>query len=186
MKVVGIIPARFKSSRFEGKPLADILGKPMIWWVYNQVTKVKSLDEIYVATDDERIKKVCDRFHMNVIMTSDQHQTPTDRIHEVSDKINADIYLSINGDEPMIDPKTIEAVIPNNQPKELYVANIITTIEDAAEVVDPTNLKVVANEMGGVFTFHEVLSHIPKIQWILSIKNMWGYMLLINKLWIFT
>ncbi len=148
MKVVGIIPARFKSSRFEGKPLADILGKPMIWWVYNQVKKVKQLDEIYVATDDDRIKEVCEKFQMNVIMTSDQHKTPTDRIHEVSDKIKADIYLSINGDEPLIDPKTIEAVIPKNKPTDLHVANIITTIEDASEVVDPTNLKVVANEMG--------------------------------------
>lgn len=150
MKIIGIIPARYMSSRFQGKPLADINGKPMIWWVYKQVEKVKQLSEIYVATDDERIKATCDEFGMNVIMTSSNHKTPTDRIHEVSDKIEADLYLSINGDEPLIDPKVIEKVIPTKavSKDELFVQNIITVIKDPVEVVDSTNLKVVANEKG--------------------------------------
>lgn len=148
MKIIGIIPARYKSTRFEGKPLADICGKPMIWWVYQQVKKVKELNEIYVATDDKKIEEICKKFDMNVILTSNSHKTPTDRIHEVSDKIEADIYLSINGDEPLIDPKTIKAVIPNKKTHDLFVANIITTIEDPVEVVDFTNLKVVANDLG--------------------------------------
>lgn len=148
MKIIGIIPARYKSTRFEGKPLADICGKPMIWWVYQQVKKVKELNEVYVATDDEKIEKICKDFGMNVIMTSDFHKTPTDRIHEVSNKIEADIYLSINGDEPLIDPETIRAVIPKKEVDELFVANIITTIEDPVEVIDFTNLKVVTNDLG--------------------------------------
>ncbi len=152
MKIIGIIPARYKSTRFEGKPLALINEKPMIWWVYEQVKKVEKLDEILVATDDERIAQVCKEYNMNYIMTSDQHQTPTDRIHEVSCKIEADYYLSINGDEPLIDPQTIEAVIPTEAKEPLYIANIITTIKNPVEVVDTTNLKVVTNNYGeGVY-----------------------------------
>lgn len=148
MKIIGIIPARYNSSRFEGKPLADICGKPMIWYVYNQVKKVEEINEVYVATDDERIENVCKNFDINVIMTKNTHKTPTDRIHEVSEKINADIYLSINGDEPLIDPETIKAVIPKDNVSDIFVANIITTIDDPVEVVDFTNLKVVTNEKG--------------------------------------
>ena len=71
MKIIGVIPARYKSSRFPGKPLADICGKPMIWWVYQQCLKVPDLQAVYVATDDERIKNACEELHINVILTSD-------------------------------------------------------------------------------------------------------------------
>ena len=74
MKIIGVIPARYKSSRFPGKPLADICGKPMIWWVYNQAKKVEDFDAVYVATDDERIEKACKENDINVIMTSDEHK----------------------------------------------------------------------------------------------------------------
>ncbi|MDO4963596.1 MAG: 3-deoxy-manno-octulosonate cytidylyltransferase [bacterium] len=152
MKVIGIIPARYKSSRFEGKPLADICGKPMIWWTYMQVKKVKEFDDILVATDDKRIFDVCEKYGMKALMTSDKHQTPTDRLHEVSEKIESDFYISINGDEPLIDPKTIISVIPKKKCKEIYVGNIITTVTDPVEVIDFTNLKVVTNNKGeGVY-----------------------------------
>ena len=71
MRVVAIIPARYHSSRFPGKPLADLCGKPMIWWVYNQVKKVSEIDEVYVATDDKRIEDVCNKQRINVVMTRD-------------------------------------------------------------------------------------------------------------------
>lgn len=74
-KIIGVIPARYESSRFPGKPLADICGKPMIWWVYQQCKKVTELNEIYVATDDLRIKEVCDTYNMKCIMTSISHNT---------------------------------------------------------------------------------------------------------------
>lgn len=152
MKIIGIIPARYKSTRFEGKPLADICGKPMIWWVYEQVKKVRGIDEIYVATDDERIENTCNSYNMNVIMTSDKNKTPTDRIYEVSTKIEADYYISINGDEPLIDSKIIEKVIPKTKKDNLYVANLMTTIKDPVQAVDSTNLKIVTNDRGeGVY-----------------------------------
>lgn len=148
MKVIGVIPARYKSTRFEGKPLANICDKPMIWWVYQQAIKVKELEEVYVATDDTRIEQVCKEYGMNVIMTSEKITTPTERVYEFSTKINADYYICINGDEPLIDPKTIESVIPNHKTKNLYIANTITSIKDPVEVIDFTNLKVICDETG--------------------------------------
>ena len=88
MKIIGVIPARYQSSRFPGKPLANICGKPMIWWVYNQCKKVKEFDAIYVATDDSRIYDTCKEYSMDVIMTSADHKTGTDRIGEVAKKID--------------------------------------------------------------------------------------------------
>lgn len=159
MKVVAVIPARYKSSRFEGKPLADIHGKPMIWWVYNQAKKAKGLDEIYVATDDERIENICKELDMNVIMTSRNHSTGTDRVGEVADKIKADVYINIQGDEPLIDPKSIELSIDQfyTNKEEIFITNGMTKIKKHYEIIDNTVPKVVVNNEGnGVF-----LSRLP-------------------------
>ena len=152
MKCIGIIPSRYKSSRFEGKPLADICGKPMVWWVYNQAKKVKELDDVFVATDDTRIADVCKQYDIKFVMTSNEHKTPTDRIHEVSTKIEADYYISINGDEPLIESETIRSCIPTEKKGNCYVANLMTTIKDPVQAMDPTNLKIVTNDEGsGVY-----------------------------------
>ncbi len=149
MKIIGVIPARYKSSRFEGKPLADIHGKPMIWWVYQQAIKVKEFEAVYVATEDERIKIACEDLGVNVIMTSDEHKTGTDRIGEVARKINADLYVNIQGDEPMIEPETIiEAIKPFYENKELQVSNLMTVIKDPVDVVNFTVPKVITNKDG--------------------------------------
>lgn len=149
MKIIGVIPARYKSSRFEGKPLADICGKPMIWWVYNQAIKVKEFYEVYVATDDDLIFKTCQNLGMKVIMTSDEHKTGTDRIGEVARKIDADLYVNIQGDEPMIEPETIvEAIKPFYENKKLQVSNLMTIIKDPVDVVNFTVPKVITNKDG--------------------------------------
>ena len=146
MKVAAIIPARYQSSRFPGKPLADICGHPMIWWVYNQVKKVENIDEVYVATDDDRIAKVCDKENLLYVMTATHHKSSTERVYEVAQKVEADLYVVINGDEPLIDPKIIKAIIPNEKPEgEMYVANLMTIIDVPSEVVDFTNIKVVVD-----------------------------------------
>lgn len=145
MKVIGVIPARYQSSRFPGKPLANICGKPMVWWVYQQCKKVSAFDEVYVATDSELIKKTCDEYGMNVVMTRDNHPTHVNRIHEVSEKVDADYYVVVCGDEPLIDPKTIEAVIPEANQEEFYVGGLCRYFSDPAEVIDPANIKVVTN-----------------------------------------
>ena len=146
MKIIGVIPARYQSSRFPGKPLADICGKPMIWWVYNQVIKTPELAEVYVATDDARIADLCKEYSIKHIMTSNSHSTSTQRVYEVACKIKADLYVCINGDEPLIEPSTISKIIPTDiDIKDFYVANLMTPIKRAAEVVDNTNIKVVTD-----------------------------------------
>ena len=147
MHVIAVIPARYQSSRFPGKPLADLCGKPMLWWVYNQVKKAEKLDEVYVATDDERIFDMCEANGMNVVMTRAEHGTSTERVNEVADKVSADLYVVVNGDEPLIDPNIINAIVPNEKPKEdFFVSNLMTEIARASEVVDFTNIKVVTDE----------------------------------------
>jgi len=153
MKIIGIIPARYKSSRFEGKPLAKILDKPMIWWVYNQAKKVKLLDDVIVATEDQRIFDVCQTLSIKVMMTSDEHQTGTDRIGEIARKIPADLYINIQGDEPMIEPQTIEkAILPFLVDPNLQLTNLMKQIKDPIELINPTVPKVIVNKDNiGVF-----------------------------------
>lgn len=149
MKAIGIIPARYNSTRLPGKPLKDILGHPMVWWVYQRVCDVKKLDEVYVATDDERIRKVCEENNIPVIMTMSSHRTAAHRLQEVSEKIKADFYLQLNGDEPLINTTAIAAAIPQEMPQDCeFGTNIITEMTDPAQVMDPSNIKIVFDEKG--------------------------------------
>ena len=147
MKVVGIIPARYASTRLPGKPLKDILGYPMIWWVYKRVRSVKQLDEIYVATDDDRIKNICEKYEIPVIMTSPDHPNGAMRLQEVSESVRADFYVQLNGDEPLINTDAIIAAIPEVCPKDVeFGTNIITQIDDPAQVLDASNIKMVFDD----------------------------------------
>lgn len=147
MKVVGIIPARYASTRLPGKPLKDICGHPMIWWVYQRVCSVKKLDEVYVATDDSRIEEVCKENGIPVVMTSTNHRAAAHRLQEVSETIKADFYIQLNGDEPLINTDAIEAAIPDEVPQNReFGTNIITDMEDPAQVMDASNIKMVFDE----------------------------------------
>lgn len=152
MKIIGVIPARAESSRFYNKPLALILGKPMIQWVYEHAKASKKIDEVYIATDSEEIENACKAFGGNVVMTSPLHPTGTERIYEVAQKIDADIYVVINGDEPVISGETIDMVIPedNINVNGFYASNLMTDFENPVEVVDTTNLKIVTNKLDEV------------------------------------
>ena len=144
MKIIAVIPARYASTRFPGKPLVDICGKPMIWWVYNRVSKIKQFDEIYVATDDIRIEKVCKKYKINVIMTKNNHPNHIDRIQEVSEKIQADYYICVNGDEPLIDPVSIQEIIPKIEDNDNIVfIGARRKLTDPAETIDSANIKMV-------------------------------------------
>lgn len=147
MKVIGIIPARYGSTRLPGKPLKDIHGHPMVWWVYNRVLNSKYLDEVIVATDDLRIREVCEKQQIPVIMTSDAHRTAAHRLQEISDKVKADFYIQLNGDEPLIDVKAIDLAVPKKVPQEYeFGSNIITEINNPAQAMDPSNIKVVFDD----------------------------------------
>ena len=147
MKIVGVIPARYGSSRLVGKPLRIIQGHPMIWWVYNRVRTIEKLDEIIVATDDERIVSVCEENSIPVIMTSSAHTTAANRLQEVSETIAADFYVQINGDEPLINTEAVAAAIPEDFPTDVeFGTNIITEIEDSVQLMDASNIKVVFDD----------------------------------------
>ena len=147
MKIIGAIPARYGSSRFPGKPLQDICGKPMLWWVYQQASKVEEFDQVVVATDDRRIADLCGQYGMNCLMTG-EHSTHIARIHEVSTKIDADYYVNINGDEPLIEKETIRAIIPKETSDQPKVFGLMKILRDPVELIDPTNIKVAANKDG--------------------------------------
>ena len=148
MKVVGIIPARYASTRLPGKPLKDILGYPMIWWVYKRVRSVKQLDEIYVATDDDRIKNICDKYEIPVIMTSPDHPNGAMRLQEVSESVRADFYVQLNGDEPLISEECILPVVPTEQRTEPYFGGAMRILTDPAETIDFAKIKVVVSDTG--------------------------------------
>ena len=151
MKVVGVIPARYSSGRMPGKPLADIEGKPMIWWVYQSAIQCQLLSEVVVATDDERIYKTCEELSMNVIMTGN-HDTPTSRLYEVSENIEADLYLMLMGDEPLVDYNSFSLIIPSESycSESYYVAVLTNKLMKPAEVIDYSNQKCVSNSNGDI------------------------------------
>lgn len=147
MKVIGVIPARYNSTRLPGKPLADICGKPMVWWVYQRVITVRKLEKVFVATDDERIESVCKNMNIPVVMTAKTHLTAAHRLQEVSESIEADFYVQLNGDEPLINTEAIAAAIPDDIPQNIeFGTNIITEMDDPVQVMDPSNIKMVFDD----------------------------------------
>ena len=110
MKVLGVIPARWASTRFPGKPLKQIAGKAMIHWVWDQTKKSAIISEVVIATDDKRIADYCRVNDLDFVMTSSSHPTGSDRLAEVADKISADVYVNVQGAEPLIEPEAIDAV----------------------------------------------------------------------------
>ena len=146
MKTIAVIPARYQSTRLPGKPLADILGKPMIWWVYQEAKKCPKLADVVVACDDERIAAACREYGMNYLMTSPDHDTPTGRIWEVSTKLDADLYLQVMGDEPLINAAAFDLILPDTLPDDPYYVSVLTNVMNhPADVVDFSNQKVVTN-----------------------------------------
>ena len=157
MKIIGVIPARYKSTRFPGKPLADICGKPMIWWVYQQVKKANGLSDVFVATDDDRIALVCQELGIKYLMTSPELPEHISRVHEVSETIKADFYICVNGDEPLVSPECIQQMIPNENNERYYYSGAVRKLTDPAETVDFANIKVVMTRDGrGIY-----MSRIP-------------------------
>ena len=145
MRIVAIIPARYKSTRFPGKPLAPILGKPMIWWVFNQAAKVKEFSDIYVATDDERIQNVCKSLSIPTIMTSSAHPTGSDRVAEASRYVDGDIFINVQGDEPLIAPEMIRETIHIFDDPTVYFGTLKKSIEDLEQIKSMNTVKVITD-----------------------------------------
>lgn len=150
MNIVGIIPARYQSSRLPGKPLADICGKPMIWWVYQQAKKVIGLREIFVAADDKKVYDICEQLNIPYIETSSDHPSHVHRLLEVSEKKPADAYVCICGDEPLIEPEVIQAVIPCDDEvlDPIIVRGVYRELTSPTEALDPGNIKIIVDKEG--------------------------------------
>ena len=129
MKFIGVIPARYGSSRLEGKPLKDICGKPMIQYVYEAACKARLLNQVYVATDDQRIVDVVEKFGGRACMTSPNHNTGTDRVAEAAAGLETDIVVNIQGDEPLMEPAMLDEVVqPFMDDPELPMCTLCTPI----------------------------------------------------------
>jgi 3-deoxy-manno-octulosonate cytidylyltransferase (CMP-KDO synthetase) len=146
MKTVIIIPARFKSSRFPGKPLTPILGKPMILWVAEICAKALPIEFVYIATDDSRIKEIVEKAGFNVVMTSEKALTGTDRIADAANQIDADIYINVQGDEPLLNPNDILSIIDIKKKHPNEVINGYCRIADNENPESLNIPKVVFNE----------------------------------------
>lgn len=156
MQIIGIIPARYASSRFPGKPLIDIQGKSMIQRVYEQACKADELTDVIVATDDERIFNHVRSFGGKVLMTASYHPTGTDRIIEVANTINADAYINIQGDEPFIQPEQINKLASYFKARTSTQAPIATLIRACSDIVlieSPNSIKVVLKQNGEAMYF---------------------------------
>lgn len=147
MKIAVLIPARFASTRFEGKPLAKIMGKPMIQHVWEGVSKSAIVSEIIVATEDKRVFDAVINFGGNAVMTKDTHVSGTDRIIEASENIDADIILNIQGDEPLVNNEIINALIkPFKEDESVVFTSVKTPIYSFEEFMDINNVKVVTDK----------------------------------------
>ncbi len=153
-RVTAIIPARYGSTRLPAKLLLDLAGKPIIQHVFERTSQAKLVDQVLIATDDERIKIVANSFGASVIMTSVDHQTGTDRIAEVAEKLSSDIIVNVQGDEPLIDPNTIDqAINPLLDDPSLMMSTTCEKIENLADVFNPNIVKVVISSQGNALYF---------------------------------
>ncbi len=147
MDVIGVIPARYLSTRFEGKILADILGKPMLQHVWERAKQSRMLDDLIIACDNEIILKAAIGFGAKAVMTSKEHTCGTDRIGEVVNPIDVKVIINIQGDEPLIHPMMIDSLARALlEDKMLIMATLMKKIEDISELMDPNVVKVVVDK----------------------------------------
>ncbi|HNP26785.1 MAG TPA: 3-deoxy-manno-octulosonate cytidylyltransferase [Nitrosomonas sp.] len=147
MKTIAVIPARMGSTRFPGKPIAPLLGRPMIEHIYKRVALSKALDAVYIATCDDAIRSAAEKFGASVIMTADTHERASDRVAEAVTGTDADLIVMVQGDEPMTHPDMIDAAAaPFKDDPELGCVNLVRQIDQEADFRDPNTIKVVMDQ----------------------------------------
>lgn len=157
MNAVAIIPSRFGSTRFQGKPLAMISGRPMIQHVYDAACRAAHIQRVVVATDDHRIFNAVEKFGGQAVMTSDDHRSGTDRVAEAAQKLGLvpeDIIINVQGDQPLMEPQCLDEVVsPLISDPELGMSTLAFRIVNPKEYTDPKDVKVVMNEQGDALYF---------------------------------
>ena len=154
VSVIAVIPARFDSTRFPGKPLADLAGRPMIEHVYRRAAATPGVDRVIVATDDERVRQAVERFGGEAVMTSARHRSGTDRLAEVAASLTCDVVVNVQGDEPLIAPEAIGAAVAAlvGSP-EVEITTLRRRLVDPAEYASPHVVKVVVDRRGDALYF---------------------------------
>lgn len=163
MKIVAVIPARWQSTRLKGKILADINGKPMIQHVWERVMKAHEVDEVVVAVDRERVLKVVEAFGAKAVFTSPEQPSGTDRIAEVASTIEGDVFINVQGDEPLVHPLMVDDLAGIFRYEgNIHMATLIKRIHRPEEITDPNTVKVVVDRKGYALYFSR--SPIPYIR----------------------
>lgn len=163
MRIIGVIPARYQSTRLEGKPLADILGKSMVQHVYERARRAACLDDVVVATDDERIRSAVVNFGGKAVMTRPDHRSGTDRVAEVARQMDAAIVVNIQGDEPMLDPAMLtEVAAPFRSGTDAGVVTLKKRLVHESAFEDPGVVKVVTDPAGYALYFSRSLIPYPR------------------------
>lgn len=158
-KIVAVIPARYQSSRFPGKPLAQIAGKPMIQWVYERVSRVEEISAVYAAVDDERIYKTVESFGGRAVMTG-QCSCGSERVYEASRDIEADIILNIQGDEPLIKTEMIQDLISIFEDNSVQMATLKKELSNDADLENPNIAKVITDvNENAIYFSRSVIPH---------------------------
>lgn len=161
--VIGVIPARYASTRFPGKPLADLLGKPMIQHVYERASRARTLQRVLVATDDRRIFDAVAAFGGQAVMTRADHPTGTDRIAEAVARLDVDLVVNIQGDEPLIEPEVIDAAAaPLIEDPSIPISTLMSRVTDPSDLDNPNVVKLVVDRQG--FALYFSRARIPYVR----------------------
>ena len=180
MKTIGVIPARFASTRFPAKVLANIAGKPLIRHVWEKATRCQELDEVLIACDHQEVFKAAQDFKARVVMTDPQHPSGSDRIAEAIKNLDVDVVVNIQGDEPFIDPRTIDALaVLLKQDEKTMMGTVIKEITDEADFQNPNVVKCVVDDQGYALYFSRapIPHHRSKNASVESrIINIWVFM----------
>lgn len=153
MRVIAVIPARFAATRLPGKPLSDIQGKPMVQWVYERARQARGLERVIVATDDERIVQVVRGFGGEVIMTDPALPSGTDRVAAVAEKVGADVYVNVQGDEPLMSPRAIEAAMGLVTSGKFPMATVMRPFKNPGDLENRNLVKVLSDRNGRALYF---------------------------------
>lgn len=160
MKKVIVIPARLNSSRLPNKVLLDLKGKSVVQRVYERCIQAKNIDEVYIATDSIEVKKACEKFTQNIIMTKDTHESGTDRIAEAVESIECDVVINVQGDEPFIDVKLIEELAGQFEKNDIKMASSMHKIKLVEDLKNPNVVKVnVDKNMDAIYFSRSIIPH---------------------------
>lgn len=164
MVAIGVIPARYQSTRFEGKVIAEILGKPMIQYVWERAKEALLLDDLIIACDDQRVKDLATRFGAKVVMTSKDHQSGTDRLTEVVNPLDVEIVVNIQADEPLVHPVMIDSIVDVlSSDNSITMATLMKKIDDPSDISNPHVVKVVTDKEGFALYFsRSAIPHLAK------------------------